>query len=102
MPGYGKDGYLSSISIWEAGVKWKRKKLHFGGLHLREYVKRIQAIDCVTILPVTEAIWMEGILLDWDHADSADRVIVATARLHSVPILTKDQVIFSYYDRTVW
>jgi len=95
-------GYVSSISLWETGIKWKRNKLDLGGLHLRKYVARLHSIDCLTILPVTEALWVEGVLLDWDHADPADRIIVATAQLRKVPILTKDPIISSFYSPTIW
>jgi PIN domain nuclease of toxin-antitoxin system len=34
--------------------------------------------------------------LDWSHRDPADRVIVATALMKEVPVLTKDRALHDY------
>lgn len=38
----------------------------------------------------------------WENRDPADRTIVATALMHDLPIMTKDEVINSYYSKVVW
>jgi PIN domain nuclease of toxin-antitoxin system len=93
--------FVSSISFWEIGIKIKRKKLDIG-MTLEEYIRKIHAFNGLEIIPVDERIWLENLLLDWDHRDPADRTIVATARLRGIPILTKDVYIRRFYPNQGW
>lgn len=72
-----------------------------GRLVLRDDVKRW--LDRVLVLPGLSLAALEpqisvgsvrlpGVF----HADPADRIIVATARFHQVPLLTADQAILDY------
>jgi PIN domain nuclease of toxin-antitoxin system len=45
----------------------------------------------VDLLPVDTATWLRALSLAWAHRDPADRVIVATALLKGLPVLTKDR-----------
>ncbi len=94
-------GFICSISIWEIGIKIKRKKLDLG-LSVEEYVERLRRTNVIEIVPVDETIWLENVALDWDHKDPADRTIVATARLKKLPILTVDRSISTFYKETIW
>lgn len=85
-------GFASSISIWELGVKVKRGKLDLG-IPIEELVRRIERTAAVEVVPVDTTIWLRSLALSWDHRDPADRVIVATALVKGVPLLTKDDVI---------
>jgi len=40
--------------------------------------------------------------LDWDHADPADRSIVATARLYDDILVTADRRILGFYPKAQW
>ena len=95
-------GCVSSVSLWEIGVKWKRKALDLGGIDLREYSLRLDTVGGLEIVPVSGAIWVESVLLDWDNRDPADRVIVAMARLRAIPVVTMDSAIRAYYDQVIW
>jgi len=47
--------------------------------------------------------WLRSLALPWEHGDPADRVIVATALLLGLPILTKDQPIRDFKGiRSIW
>lgn len=92
---------ISSISIWEVGIKLERRRLEIG-LSLEDYVARLRATGLVEIAPVTELIWMRNLALDWDHRDPADRTIVATALERRLSIVTPDPEIRSFYRRTLW
>ena len=94
-------GYVSAISVWEIGIKIKRKNLEIG-TSLEDYAERLKRLDCLEILPVDTDIWVENMQLPWEHRDPADRTIVATARLRSLPILTKDTLIRDIYPETLW
>jgi PIN domain nuclease of toxin-antitoxin system len=95
-------GFASAISIWELGIKVKRKKLVLP-LAVDELALRIERSGIVELLPVDTATWLRSLSLVWDHPDPADRVIVATALGKGLPLLTKDETIRSFAEvRTVW
>lgn len=96
------DGALvSSISIWEVGIKIKNKKLDIG-MSLSEYVRRLNKLNTLQFIPVDNRIWIKNIELDWPHRDPADRTIVATAELNEAYIITADKDIIEYYPKTIW
>jgi PIN domain nuclease of toxin-antitoxin system len=88
-------GFASSISIWELGIKVQRGKLDLG-LSIAEFTRRIQKSTSIELLPVTTATWLRSLDLAWDHRDPADRIIVATALLQDVPLLTADTEIHRF------
>jgi PIN domain nuclease of toxin-antitoxin system len=92
---------ISSISIWEIGLKVKRGKLEVP-LSVDAYVAKLQETDDVRIEPVTEATWLTNLGLAWDHKDPTDRTIVATASLLNCPLVTSDQEIRLFYPQAVW
>jgi PIN domain nuclease of toxin-antitoxin system len=92
---------ISSISIWEIGIKIKNKKLNIG-IPVDDFTQRLKKLGSIDIVPVDENIWMKSISLDWDHKDPADRAIVATAQLNDVPIVTSDKVISGFYSKVIW
>ncbi len=92
---------VSSISVWEIGLKVKRGKLELP-LTPDLFVTKLQGTDRVRIEPVTEAAWLKNLDLAWDHKDPADRTIVATAILLSCPLVTSDLEIRSFYADAVW
>jgi PIN domain nuclease of toxin-antitoxin system len=81
-------GFASAISIWELGMKVQRGKLELGA-PIAEFTRRIEK-SAVKLLPVTTEIWLRSLDLAWDHRDPADRVIVASALIQNVPLLTAD------------
>jgi PIN domain nuclease of toxin-antitoxin system len=95
-------GLASSISIWELGVNVQRGKLQLP-LSVDKLAHRIEAHSVVELVPVDSDTWLRSLSLAWDHRDPADRVIVATALIHRVPVITKDDVIQSFAGvRTIW
>ena len=92
---------LSSISIWEIGIKVKRERL-FIPVSIQEFTDKLETIDRVEILPVDVPTWLKNIELDWNHRDPADRTIVATASLHACPLVTSDSAIRAFYSQTIW
>jgi PIN domain nuclease of toxin-antitoxin system len=92
---------ISSISIWEIGIKIKRKKIDIG-LDISTYTSRLRCLESLLIVPIDENIWIQNLELDWDHRDPADRTIVATAMVRDADLITKDNVIRRFYERAVW
>jgi PIN domain nuclease of toxin-antitoxin system len=92
--------FISSISIWEIGIKIKNKKLDIG-MSIESYVNALKKIN-LEIIPITEEIWISNLKLNWDNKDPADRTIVTTAKVHKLPIVTKDENIARFYKRVIW
>lgn len=93
-------GWVSSITIWEIGIKVKKRKLDIG-MSIEDFVTRLRRTP-VQIIPVDETIWVENLALPWNHTDPADRTVVATAKMRGLPILTADQDIRAFYPQVVW
>ena len=73
------------------------------GITIEELARRLERSGPVRVVPVDTTVWLRSLALPWDHRDSADRVIVATALLHGVPLLTKDQSIHAFSGvRCIW
>ena len=82
---------LSPVTFWEFGIKERRGQ--FRALRpVREWPDIITPISWIQILTTDSRIWMKAAELDWDHRDPADRIIAATALVHGVPVLTKDEI----------
>ncbi len=92
---------ISSISLWEVGIKVKRGKLDIG-MPWQKYFDLVCEIDGLTVIPVTERIWRENLELDWSHTDPADRSIAATARLYDDILLTADRAMQEFYPKCRW
>jgi PIN domain nuclease of toxin-antitoxin system len=90
-----RGGFASAISIWELGVKIQRGKLEMG-LGIEEFTRRVEQSATVELVPVDTTIWLRSLALPWGHRDPADRVIVATALIKGVPLLTRDAVMHEF------
>jgi PIN domain nuclease of toxin-antitoxin system len=92
---------ISSISLWEIGIKVKRCQLDLG-LDLAEYIRRLQLVKGLRIVPVDVEHWTTNLELQWEHRDPADRTIVATAKLFDLPLISKDEVVRAFYPKAIW
>ena len=92
---------VSSISIWEVGIKNSKGQLPLP-FDVEEMVYHLKHDVGMQIIPVDENIWLRSIRLEWEHRDPADRVIVATARITGMQLISADSLIRDYYSRTVW
>ena len=92
---------ISSISIWEIGIKVNKKQLRLP-LSLEAYVHNLQRVRYVELVPVDTATWLTNLSLKWAHRDPADRTIVATAHLRKAPLVASDKTIQEFYAKTIW
>lgn len=93
--------YISSISVWEIGIKIRNGKLDIG-TDIADYSRRLAGLERLQILPVDTAVWIQNLQLDWEHRDSADRTIVATALLHGLALISADKDIAAFYHDILW
>lgn len=94
-------GTVSSISFWELGGKQQKGKVGLG-VPFDDFCDRVKSTGILEIVPVTLEVWQESLRLTWEHRDPADRVIVATARLRNLPIVTVDASMRSFHPETIW
>ena len=95
--------HLSVISCWEVAKLVERGRLRLE-LPVRDWVERGLTRSGLTLLPLSPAIAIESTELPGEMSlDPADQIIVATARHHSLAVVTPDRRIVSYDGvRTVW
>jgi PIN domain nuclease of toxin-antitoxin system len=97
-----RGGFASAISIWELGIKIQRGKLELG-MSIDEFASRLARTQVVELVAVDTRIWLRSLELPWDHRDTADRVIVATAAVRGLPLLTADAEIHRFAGVTcIW
>jgi len=81
---------LAAISLWEAQMLHARKRLALP-LPFADWLRRAAAPAVVTLLPLdVPVIAALDHLPARLHGDPADRLIVATARTHRLPLATRD------------
>lgn len=86
---------LSIISLWEAAKKHQRGKLPLP-MELSVWLDRAVPAH-VRVLPLTSDIIVDSTRLpDFPVRDPADELIVATARVHRLTLLTSDTKLRAY------
>lgn len=86
---------LSAISLWEVGKKHQIGKLELNQ-ELGSWLKGALA-DHIQLLPISSEIIADAMSLpDFPNRDPADELIVATARVHKLTLLTADTKLKSY------
>lgn len=87
---------LSAISIWEVGKKCQRGKLNISG-DLLDWFRKAAAPP-IEILPFTPEIAADAMhLKSFPNRDPVDELIVATARVHNLVLLTTDTALKKYH-----
>ena len=85
--------YLAAISLWEAQLLHSKKRLQLP-LPFSDWLTRATESRVLTVLPLDRdvVIAVDGLPTRF-HGDPADRLIVATARTHGIPLATRDRAI---------
>lgn len=91
---------ISSVSIWEVGVKWKARKLELGTSY-GDYVNRVTACKDFEVVSVDAHQWAKSIELDWLHRDPADRLIITLALERDGALVTGDKQLHKFYHRCI-
>jgi PIN domain nuclease of toxin-antitoxin system len=86
----------SVVSVGELACLQERKKIDLPD-HWRSWFRWIVQENGWTVLPVTQSVMEEAYSLPGDfHRDPVDRILVATARLHRMTLITTDGLILDY------
>jgi PIN domain nuclease of toxin-antitoxin system len=94
---------VSAISVWEVATKVGLGKLALP-LELDAWFEKARVYPGIRIDPVSAEVAIDSTRLPEPfHRDPADRIIVATARRHGIPLVTCDSKILDYpHVQTVW
>jgi PIN domain nuclease of toxin-antitoxin system len=83
--------FVSSISVWELALLVSKGRLQLS-VDVRRWVRTAEALPFLTFLPIDNQIALRSVELGPAlHADPADRMIVATALLQGLSLVSKDE-----------
>ena len=94
--------YVSAVSAWELATLVRLNRLHLPQPAADFYG---EALDYhgITELPIDGHIALHAVGLPPIHNDPFDRILIATAELNNLRIVTKDTIIPTYPGvRTLW
>lgn len=84
---------LPAICQWEAQMLHRKQRIELP-VPFPTWLRRATATDVLTVLPLNaDAVVAVDELPATFHGDPADRLIVATARVHGLPLATHDEAI---------
>ena len=87
---------VSVMSCWEVAKLVERGRLQLA-CSIEEWMEQAVAYPGIRVVPLTPQIAIESTKLPAPfHRDPADQIIVATARLHDLSLLTMDRLILDY------
>ena len=87
---------IASISIWELAMMAARKKIELR-IPAPQWLSRAIGETGIRVIELSPDVAVDACNLPGDfHKDPTDRIIVATARVHNLTLLTKDQKILDY------
>lgn len=91
MAAAGTPPALSAISLWEAQMLAAKGRLEVD-TPLTHWLPTAAAPEAITLLPMDVAVILTlDALPPSFHGDPADRIIVATAMAHGLPLATRDK-----------
>lgn len=87
---------VSIISCWEVAKLVERGRLELT-MPVERWIKQALAYPGVELLQLTPRIVVESTQLPGEfHRDPADQMLVATARVYDIPLLTADSKLLDY------
>jgi len=94
------ENYISVVSLWEIAIKMNIGKFHFdGGFYVfNDLVKN----NGFNILQIKDEYMERLFLLPFIHRDPFDRLIIATAIVENLTIITADENIQKYGAPWIW
>ena len=88
--------FISAISVWELSMLVAKNRVNLSQ-PIHQWVKDSLSQPGVNLSVMSPEIAIESSFLPGDfHGDPADRIIVATARINNLLLLTRDKKIIRY------
>jgi len=92
--------YISPLSAWEIAIKQATGKLHLPS-PAHDWFTEACRYYHLAVIPLDAAVLCAGAALPPLHRDPFDRVLIALAHTHHLPLLTSDKIIPTYPGLTV-
>ncbi|MBL7686301.1 MAG: type II toxin-antitoxin system VapC family toxin, partial [Deltaproteobacteria bacterium] len=94
---------VSIFSAWEVAILVNKGRLAIS-LDLDDWIHSALSFEKIKPLEINIDILLQSTRLPGNlHSDPADRIIVATAKHHSCPLITKDSKLMEYPNvETIW
>jgi PIN domain nuclease of toxin-antitoxin system len=87
---------IPSIAVWEVATLVAKGRLSFR-IPIDKWIDEALSKEGVELVPLLPSISIESASLPGDfHGDPADRLIVATARVQRILLMTRDEKILRY------
>jgi PIN domain nuclease of toxin-antitoxin system len=95
--------YISSMSVWEVAMLVSKGRLQLT-VEVGDWIRASEALPFIQFVPVTNAIALKAVRLPMKSlVDPVDRIIVATALVLDLVLITKDKKIRKEAPvKTVW
>ncbi|MBU0978646.1 MAG: type II toxin-antitoxin system VapC family toxin [Patescibacteria group bacterium] len=94
---------ISSMTIWEVAVLSKKGKINFD-IDFQKWLQKVTSLSMVKIIDVDMQIAHQSVFLpNYLHSDPIDRIIIATAQILKIPLVTADRrIIKSKIVEVIW
>lgn len=87
---------ISGISVWEIAMLEKKGRITFSQ-PINKWIEHAIELSSVKIIELSTDILLDSCHLPGEfQSDPADRMIVATSRVHNIPLITQDEKILNY------
>jgi PIN domain nuclease of toxin-antitoxin system len=95
--------YISSISAWEVALLSASRRIQLT-IDVQDWIARSEALPFFHFVPVDNVLFIRSVYLPGTfHSDPADRIIIATAMMKGMPVVTKDDKIRKYSKvKSIW
>jgi PIN domain nuclease of toxin-antitoxin system len=91
--------WVSVMSAWEIGMLVAKDRIRLS-MPVDEWVRQASATPGMQMLGVVPEIALESTRLpDAPHGDPVDRLLMASARVHNLTLITADEKILAYADQ---
>ncbi len=92
--------FVSVISVWEIALLVRKKRLALPMSPLR-WTEEALKLRGLHLLPLTPEVAIESVYLPEPiHRDPSDRILIASARLEGMTLVTRDREILSFAKAT--
>ncbi|MEQ1663373.1 MAG: type II toxin-antitoxin system VapC family toxin [Thiobacillus sp.] len=88
--------WVSVMSVWEIGMLVAKDRIRLS-MPVDEWVRQASATPGMQMLGLIPEIALESTRLpDAPHGDPVDRILIASARVHNLTLITADEKILAY------
>ena len=88
--------FMSDISTWEIAMLATRNRISITNDPLVWIKEAIELIGIQMLRLLPDVVVDSCRLPQWEHKEPADRIIVSTARIHQLTLVTADEKIIAY------